>query len=161
MVMLDDYKVGDGTESGTYTPLPPDDYTVLMESAEMVPTKDGTGLMLKVKFQVLEGQYKGRLIFDNWTYKNNSEVAQNIGRGKITSLSKACGYTEGQIVKDTADLCNKPVLAKVVVQTQADWPARNVVQAFKPVNAGVKPVQIAKPTTSTLVNDDEAAPWSA
>ena len=162
MAELSGFKVGDGTESGEFTPIAPGEYTMLMESAELKENSKGTGSYFAVKFQVLDGPYKGRLVFDNWTYQNQSEVAQNIGRGKITSLSKAVGFKEGQVVRDTNDLCNKPVIGVVKIQEgKGEYGDKNVIQAFKAVTKVAALSKKAAPTAAVEADEEEGAPWQA
>ena len=41
-------------------PIPAGKYQAVIIESEMKPTKAGTGQYLELKFQILEGEYKGR-----------------------------------------------------------------------------------------------------
>lgn len=144
--VFEDFNVGEGSKPGEFEALPPNDYVVALEQWEMAPAsvnaKDPNGIMFKVRFVVLDGVYKGRLIFDQWCWKNLNVTAQNIGRGKVTALAEALGWKPGQVLKNPDELKDKPVLATIKVrEAQGNFSASNTVVDFSPVAAATAPAK--------------------
>ena len=87
--------LGDFTETdevlGDYSPLPPGKYTAFLAESELLANKSGTGNYLKLKFQIMGGQYDGRFVWQNLTYTHQSDEAQRIGRKELNTLRIACG----------------------------------------------------------------------
>lgn len=156
--VFEDFSVGEGSKPGEFEVLPPNDYVVTLESWEMAPAsvnaKDPNGIMFKVRFAVLDGVYKGRLIFDQWCWKNLNITAQNIGRGKVTALAEALGWKPGQVLKNPDELLNKPVVASIKVrEAQGNFSASNQVVDFSPVGteaAAPKTLAEKKPKKSAV-----------
>lgn len=104
--------------------LPKGEYKVLVDKLEQRPTKKDAHLvesgakkitevnwMVSVKLIVIEGEYKNRIIFDNFNMKNESPQAEQIGRGQFAGFVKACGLNPDTANED--DLINRIVIAKV------------------------------------------------
>jgi hypothetical protein len=80
----------DAADTG-FTPLPEGVYRIAVESAECKPTKAGDGEYLSLVFQVLDGQYKGRKLFDKWNYRNKSSAAVAIAKATCSAFHKSAG----------------------------------------------------------------------
>jgi hypothetical protein len=46
--------------------LPAGEYAAIATEGEIVKTKDGSGTMVKFKFQIIEGEHKDRVVFNNY-----------------------------------------------------------------------------------------------
>ena len=57
-----------------YEPLPEGYYNVIAIDSEIRDTKAGTGNYLQFKFEVLDGQHKGRYIWDRFNLRNPSPM---------------------------------------------------------------------------------------
>lgn len=97
-----------------YELLPAGLYDAAVTSSEVVPTSKGDGVMLKVTHTIVEDGYEGRLIFTNFNIKNANEKAQQIGRGMLSSLGRACGLVG--IPEDSTELHDKFHVVKVAVR---------------------------------------------
>lgn len=106
-----------------FEPLPEGVYVLIIEASEMKPTKAGTGTGINMKFQVVDGEHKGRTFFKWVNYTNANETAQKIGRAELAMLCRAVNVPQP---KDTMDLHNIPFAAKVVVTpAEGKYPAGN------------------------------------
>lgn len=117
--------------------LPAGKYRVCITDSEMKPTKKGDGTLLKLKLQVLDGQYQNRTIFDQLNYRNPNPTAQQIGLGTLSAICRAVGKMEP---KDTAELHNIPLVANVKVSRQEGYDDRNEVKGYSK-DGGASPVQ--------------------
>jgi len=134
--------------------LPAGEYLAHVKDSEMKQTKAGTGEYLQLTFEILEGQAKGRLVFDRINLRNPNQVAVQIGQQHLSSLCRAIGQMN---VTDSAQLHNKPVIIRLSVKKGSDgYDDSNEVKGFKPAKGGVAaPTQPAQSTGT-----DNAAPWS-
>jgi hypothetical protein len=96
--------------AGEYSPLPPGEYIVVVTESEVKPNSKGTGTIVKIKMQVIDGQHKGRTLYDNINITNPSAQAQSIGQSQLAAIAKACGVAK---LLDTAQLHGKPIKVKV------------------------------------------------
>ena len=145
---FDDRSVAAST--GVPDPVPAGDYTLHMESAEVIPTKDGTGVMLKATVSVVSGPYEGRKIFPQFNIRNKSAQAQAIGIGEFKALCLAAGVEYEQARGETDALLYRPFLAKVGMEKQNTnpqtgelYPPRNRIMKYHPAG-GAAPAPQAK-----------------
>lgn len=108
-------------------PLPPGKYRAEICNTEVKPTAKG-GLMLKAEWDITEAGYEGRKVWHQFNIVNDSEKAQTIGRGQLSSLSQACGKTG--IPEDSTELHGIPHMIKVGTESSPGYADKNVVKAF-------------------------------
>lgn len=126
------------------SPLPPGWYTAHVKDTALDPNKAQTGKILKLTFEVSEGEYKGRQFWDNLNVFNPNAQAEKIARGELNRLCKAVGIK----AQNHEDLRFKKAQFKLDVRKDEGYDAKNVIKDIKPI--GEKVVT----TEST-----EAAPW--
>lgn len=78
-----------------FEPLSEGDYLVRMTSYEEVDTKAGNGRNLKATFQVVNGDAKNRLIFENFLVEHTNPEAEEIGNDRLDKYLKAVGAENG------------------------------------------------------------------
>lgn len=109
-------------------PLPPGDYVVVVTATEMKQTKMGDGEYLQVEMQVVDGAFKGRKLWDRMNLKNPNEQAVEIARKTLSALCRAVGVLTP---RDSAELHNIPLLAKVATKKREDnGEIGNVVKGY-------------------------------
>lgn len=114
---------------------PPGKYSVLIEAAEVKPTKTGTGHILKLTMQILDGEYKGRKLFDNINLQNPSAQCVEIGMRTLSALGRALSIAA---ITDTTQLLKGVVIAHVKAQD-----GRNNVRTYSTVTNPVPPMLAA------------------
>lgn len=132
--------------------LPSGDYVVAIVNSGMKTTNDGTGEYLKLELDVLEGQYKGRKLWENLNLRNASSQAVEIARGTLSAICRAVNVmTPG----NSEQLHNIPMRIKVAIKKGNDGEVRNRITKFE-----------AKNTTSSVpvgagagASNGGAAPW--
>lgn len=136
---------------GNYDPVPEDDYTLLALEAEEKETSTG-GTMIKVKYEITKGEFKGRWVWQNFNIVNKSDVAQRIGRQQLVSWATACGKPD---CDDTDKLIGKSFMATVAVEpARGSYAASNKIKAF--LFSDAAPAVAAKPAAKPAVKS--AAP---
>ena len=114
--------------------IPKGDYPALIVKSDKVPTKDGTGFRLTLQFQILQGEFKNKIIFEGlnlWLAEidDKKREAVKIAKGQFSELCRAVN-----VLTPTASeqLHNIPLILKVGVQeADGSFPSRNVVRGYK------------------------------
>jgi hypothetical protein len=150
-----------GATGGSYDPIPDGEYVLKALDAEEKATSAGTGSYIKVKFEVVKGEYTGRLIWQNFNINNPSEKAQRIGRQQMVAWATACGKPDAD---DTDKLLDKPFSAAVSIEKgTGGYSDSNRIKAFlfnqeaAPAKAAPKPA--AKPAPAAAPASKSANPW--
>lgn len=114
-------------DSGGFKPLPEGEYVVLVEQVEARGPNDEGWRGLNFKLQVVDGQYRGRILFDNLftthcppipgkPEKNERRAkAENIGRKKLLELAYSCGLP-GLPAEDVLEYVNKTARVSLGVE---------------------------------------------
>ena len=111
-----------------YDPIPEGEYTLKALEAEEKETSAGTGSYIKAKFEVVKGEYAGRLLWQNFNINNPSEKAQRIGRQQLVAWATACGKPDAD---DTDKLLDKPFRAAVSIEKgTGGYKDSNRIKAF-------------------------------
>jgi len=100
---------GDG-----FTVVPPGTYPVCIVKSDIIDTKAGTGKMLVLDCQILEGPNTGDIIVDRLNIKNPSQVSQRIGLSQLKNICDSVGHIG--MLKDSEQLHGKPYSVKIVVE---------------------------------------------
>ena len=82
-------------EKKSYSPLPDDSYTVSLNRVGEKSTKAGNGTMVNVSFQVSDGEFKNRLIWDSFLISHPNAKAAGIGLQRLDSMLKSIGVHGG------------------------------------------------------------------
>ncbi len=107
--------------------------TYLVEAADSgeKETKKG-GIVLWIRFKILNGEHKGQSIFNNYNIKCQSEIAVSIAFSDLKKCASAVGVTD---LQDSAQLHNKPFNLTVIKRPDdADFPGHDL-KKYKPAEA--------------------------
>ena len=98
----------------------------------MRDASNGNGNYLLAVFEILDGEFRGRKIYQNITLQNASQQAVEIGARLLTDIYTAIGHTGP--TKDIRLMLFKPVTARVGIKRDKDgiYPDRNAVAQVKP-----------------------------
>ena len=130
---LDGFDANEHEPNTGFEPVPAGEYVAVMTDSEFKPTKAGTGEYLECKWQVIEGEHKGSIVFDRLNLKNPNDTAVKIACGTLSAICHAVGVLKP---KDSEELHGKPVLMKVALREREDKPGEysNDVKSYKPVD---------------------------
>jgi len=129
-----DYAPGNtSTEPKEYTLATPGKYKVeIIESSEEMSAAGNR--YLKLKLSICDGgKFDGTWIWDNLNLYHPTESVQGLARQILGTISKACGIIGP---KDTSELHFKPLTALLDVEPEGDYPAKNVVKKYFPLDPG-------------------------
>jgi hypothetical protein len=93
-----------------FDPLPGGRYMCIVVESAMKPTKAGPGKYLELKFQVVDGEHKGRYLWCRLCLDHANAQAVQIARGQLSSLCRACGIMQPH---DSVELHNIPIQVRV------------------------------------------------
>jgi hypothetical protein len=111
-----------------FTPIPAGRYTAMIVKSETKRTKNDRGSYLKLEVDIVDGQYKGRKIFENLNLENENEMAVHIAKAMLANI---CRATLVLHPKDSSELHLKPMSVRVVVEPEKDgMPAQNRIKGW-------------------------------
>ena len=159
---------------GNYDPLPEGNYDATITSAELMPTKDGTGQYIKLRLDITGPSHQGRVVFSNINIRNASAKAEEIGRQQLGELMRAIGLAR---VQDTDQLIGANINVKLTVREARTDPASgktygasNEVRAYRAINGAAAMPQAASkpfgapsaaPSAAPAQSAKAAPPWMA
>jgi hypothetical protein len=113
-------------------PVPAGRYPAHIVEAEVRDAANGNGNYLWTVFEITEGQYKGRKVFQNVTIHNASQQAVEIGQRLMTDIYTACGITGPTRSIDV--LLHKPIKIRVNIRRDpnGEYQDSNRVTAARP-----------------------------
>lgn len=133
----------------SFSPLPAGDYLVAAEASDIKETAAKTGKMLTFTFTVLEGQYKGRKVFERLNIINPNPQAVEIAQSQLSALCRAAGVVK---LLDSAQLHGIPVVAVVkYVPPKNGFDEKNEIKTYKAASVSSHPDSVparAEPITS-------------
>lgn len=135
-----------------FEPIPAGKYNVIITESEMVKTKAGDGEFLKIALQIQGGDYNGRMLWDRLNLNNPNEDAVKIARQSLSAICRAIGVVTP---KDSADLHNKTLVAKVKLKARKDTgEPTNEIGGYLPYEPSARPVAANAGNGAA-----SAAPW--
>ena len=137
------FKQSEVEDSG-FDALPAGEYRALIADSVVKPTKKG-GKLVEIKWQILDGTYKNRIVFDRVNWENANPVAQNIGRQQLKRIAKAVGAPEE--FRDSSVLHLKPCLITLEVGEYNGNP-NNEVKGYKACLPGSQPAATPSATSA-------------
>ncbi len=129
--------------AGSFEPLPIGEYVVLISATEIKPTSkdkekpesEQKNKYLLLTYDVVDGDFKGRLIFDRLNIMNENEKAQEIAQRSLSAICRAVGILHPT---DTDQLKGIPFIVKVGIRKGDErFGPTNDVKEYKRID-GVK-----------------------
>ena len=88
-----------------------------MKATPMKANKAGTGSLLQLTFQVIEGDYANRLLWDRLNLDHPNATAVQIARADLSAICRAVGVLSP---KDSVELHNLPLVIHVRCKKRTD-----------------------------------------
>lgn len=110
-------------------------YNATIDESEMKPTKDGTGAFLKLRFNIVDGQYAGRKVFTQLNLKNSNAQTVEIAQKQLSAICHAVNVLRPG---KSEELHGIPLKIKLKLTKATDeYEARNEISSYKNVNEQV------------------------
>ena len=144
----------------SFEPIPAGMYQAMIDESEVVPTKSGSGQMLKLTWKVLEGEFKGRLVFDRLNIQNQNPKAEEIGQRQLSTLCHAVGVLQ---LKTSEQLHGMPCTIKVVVRKDesGQYADQNEVKDYRSIDGVAQVQRTPEAGTQSAKSAKAAPPWAA
>ena len=122
-------------------PLPAGTYLAHITESDVQPLKSGNGEGLKLTFEVIDGQFKGRKVYENLNIRHTNEDTQRIAQSQLSALCHAVNVIK---LMDTSALHFKPVRINVTVrEAVGQYKASNNIKGYEAAGGGISAPAIA------------------
>jgi len=150
MPNLNGFNANEVDPNFAFEAIPAGRYLAVITDSEMKPTKSGGGQYLQFTFQIIEGEYKGRLIWSRLNLDNPNATTVKIARAELSAICRAVGVLAP---KDSVELHNIPLVITVGLKKRDDTgELGNVIKGYARKDA-------AAPRTSAVAGNNSAPPW--
>jgi hypothetical protein len=126
-----------------FEPLPAGWYNARIINSEAKPTKDNLSGYLQLDLEVLDGEHKGRKVFDRlnlWNEGSNKEKTREIAQRQLSAYCHATGVF---ILQDSNQLHGIPLKIKLSIRQSEGFDPTNDVKAVKHIQDGGTPTAAA------------------
>jgi hypothetical protein len=148
MANLNGFNANEVEPTSDFDPIPAGKYVAVITASELKQNKAGTGNYLELTFQIVEGEYKNRLVWARLSIEHTNPTTAKIARGHLSAICKAVGVL---VPRDSAELHNLPLVINVKLKKRNDTgELANDVKGFSPRQTAVAPAAQTKPAI---------APW--
>lgn len=128
--------------SGSYDLIPKGKYKMAITKSDYKAVKSGKGFGLNLEIDILDGQYKGRKLFEWLNIEHQNEEAQQIGQGKLSAICRAVNILD---LRDPSQLHDLPFIGAVGIKTdKKSGDERNVINSFEALSGKVAKVPVNK-----------------
>lgn len=148
------FDINDIPEStNSYEPLPEGWYPVVIQAAELKPTKDGTGQYISIKYGLANSF---RTVYGNINIRNQSQKAEEIGRQNLGDIMRAIGLSR---VTDSDELIGGNLTIKLIIKEDEKYGRKNEIKGYKAIEGNAAPKPTVKPAAPVAASK-AAPPWS-
>jgi hypothetical protein len=149
MADLNGFDANQVEPTGDFEPIPAGKYLAVITDSEMKANKAGTGSLLQLTFQVVEGEYQNRLLWTRLNLDHPNAVAVQIARADLSAICRAVGVLAP---KDSVELHNLPLVIHVRCKKRTD--TGDIVNEIKGYAKRDQPTTAAAPPASNT-----SPPW--
>lgn len=126
------FNAGDVDPLDDFSPIPVGKYEAMVTESSLNKTKDGKGEFLLLVFEIIDGDYKGRKIWNRLNIVNANDQAVQIAQKHLSSICRAAGKMQ---VDDSDQLHNLPMVIKVAIEPAKDgYQASNKINAYEEID---------------------------
>ena len=130
----------------------------LTDCSDKTPCKNGSGYFLKMTFEILSGEFKGRKIFGRFNLWHSNTETQEIARRQIKALKVAVGLPAAV---NPQDLYNLPLTLKIKIKpADGEYDASNEIAGFAAKETPAYATTPAAGTSPSVPATPAAPPWA-
>jgi len=133
-------------EVKSFEPLPRGIYPAMITESVIKQTKRGDGEYIALTFEIVDGKYSGRRLWQNLNVSNPNKTAEDISKAELASICAAIGKSR---INSTEELHD--VIMNIDVGLDAKDPTRNRIFNYA--------VASSSPTPTTAKADNNKKPW--
>ncbi len=113
--------------SVAFDPIPAGRYLTEITASEMKPTKTGNGEMLQLEFTVLDGEFKGRKVWDRLCIRHANSQTVTIAQANLSAICHAVGVLRPQ---DSMQLHHIPLVVTVKCKADESGEIHNEIKGY-------------------------------
>lgn len=148
MADLNGFDANQVEPTGDFEPIPAGKYVAVITDSEMKPTKAGTGSLLQLTFQVIEGDYANRLLWARLNLDNPNATAVQIAQAELSAICRAVGVLAPN---DSVELHNLPLVIHVRCKRRDDTgEISNEIKGYS---------RKEKPAPPAAASNNSTPPW--
>lgn len=119
-----------------FSPIPAGKYLAMLTETKVGRMKNGTGCRVDATVEIIDGEHRGRKVFEGLNILNpNSVTNQAISQGIVRALAEATGVALNAVPQDLGPCKMKPVIVQVRIEKGKDqYPDRNRIVTFEPAS---------------------------
>lgn len=115
-------------EPADFEPVPAGRYVVVMTDSAWRTASTGRGEFLECCFQIIEGPHAGRYLWARLNLRHDNTQAVAIAMRELAAICRAVNVLAP---RDSSELHNLPLIAKVAVRTRQDTGEKvNVIRGY-------------------------------
>ncbi len=111
-----------------YALIPKGIYAAVICFSQIAVSKDRTPY-LKLKFKIIDGDFKNRMIYNNFTINHHKQEARDKSNIMLAWLCQCIGVDQ---FSDTAQLHNKPLMICVNSRKDEFYGEQNIIENYQP-----------------------------
>lgn len=134
------YKANDQDLEQNAEAIPAGEYIASIIESAYELNKKGTGKILKLTHEVLDGPFKGRKVFENLNIENESTRAMEIAKRSLNAICVCTGVME---LQDSSQLHGIPMVIKVNFKKDDEYGDKNEVKKHIPLDSA-QPVAVTQ-----------------
>jgi hypothetical protein len=163
--MLSSFNAAENEKMGDFSAIPADDYVAKIVNSEMKETKNKDGHYLQLNFQVIDGEFNGRMIFERLNIQNKNSQTVEIAQKTLATICELCNV---DLLDDSEQLHGVPMVIRVTVkEATAQYSEQNEIKGYEsydgqPIAAstGASNVGTANPpSAATAGAGKKTPPW--
>lgn len=129
----------------SFAPMPAGVYLAHITESDVVPLKTGNGSALKLTFEILDGQFKGRKIWERLNIQHTNADTQKWAQADLSAICHATGNIR---LNETSALHFKPVKIKLAIRAASgDYEESNAIKGYESAS-GAKPAAFSAPAAN-------------
>lgn len=114
---LDGYDASEHEPFVGFEPIPEGWYTMTISASEDKDNASGSGTHLQLTFEILDGPYKGRFVWEQLNLQHRNDMVVKYAKG---TLSAICRAVDVMRPRDSYELHDKPLMVHVKVVKRKD-----------------------------------------
>lgn len=130
MANLSGFNATEHETTNDFELLPENRYIAVITASQFKDNKAQNNKYLELQFQIIEGEFKNRVVWGRLSLNHQKEQTAKIARGQLAAICKAVGVLTPQ---DSAELHNLPLQISVKVKRRTDnGELTNEIKGFAP-----------------------------
>ncbi|TVQ64183.1 MAG: DUF669 domain-containing protein [Phycisphaerales bacterium] len=117
MASLQGFDAGQVEPNTGFDPVPAGKYACVIAASEIKPTKSGDGEYLQLELEIIEGEHRGRKLWDRLLLRHPSAQTVQIAKGTLSAICRAVGV---MTPRDSVELHGIPLSVGVKLERRSD-----------------------------------------